>query len=60
VRKALVETARAVPIEVPNESDALAEWGMLRGSDILLGIDELAARYGYGRAALSGRLVKTV
>ena len=38
--------------------DSFAEWTDLRGTELLGTIDELAARYGYGPAALSGLLAR--
>lgn len=51
-RRALAELARAAARPASVQRDDLAEWTGLRGSDVLSAIDELAARYGYGRGAL--------
>lgn len=49
--KALESTVRTSSTEL-----ALGDWTSLRGTETLSRIDELAARYGYGRSALGGLL----
>lgn len=57
-RWALAELSRSVARPAHEQGDSLAEWTDLRGTDLLGLIDELAARYGYGPASLSGLLAK--
>ena len=51
VKRALESTVRSSSTEL-----ALGDWTSLRGTETLSRIDELAARYGYGRSALGGLL----
>lgn len=57
-RRALGELSRTFARQPHESRDSLAEWTDLRGTDLLGTIDELAARYGYGPAALSGLLAR--
>jgi len=55
---ALAELSRSTVRPARDAGDSLAEWSDLRGTELLGEIDELAARYGYGPAALSGFLAR--
>lgn len=57
-RSAVAELSRSTAQTAREAVDSLAEWSDLRGTDLLREIDELAARYGYGPAALSGLLAR--
>ncbi len=57
-RSALVELSRPHAAARSEANDSFAEWTDLRGTELLGTIDELAARYGYGPAALSGLLAR--
>lgn len=57
-RRALAEAPRDVQHTLSDPADGATDWSELRGSPLLAEIDELAARYGYGRAALSGLIAR--